>query len=649
MKTCSLLVAMVLISAATYSQKNKDIPSFGKIEKPEIELKECDFDKNAGAVVLFDVGKFTTNFNGGSLFSEMEHHVRIKILSDKGLGHADVSIPYISYKSEESVRGITAQTYNTDEAGNTVISKVEKDLIYTKKIDAHYSQEVFTFPNVKAGSIIEYKYSIRGTWLPDWKFQWSIPVIISRYILNYPVELDVVSEHFGNYQVSTENSTKGTSVVNTFTAKNLPGFRDEPFITVDDDYMQRLHSTIVAVTVGGMRKSFLPTWPEVIKGLMAHEDFGIQLKRNIPRTADLEIALKPLTSDYDKMITIHSYVRRNMEYNGYASIWAQDGVKAAWKDKKGTSGEINLILINLLKDAGLNAHAVLVSTRQNGRVSTSLPGVEQFDKVLALVRINKKTFVLDGTEKFTCSRLIPLDVMYTEGLVIEKMDSGEWGWEVLWNESNKYNNVTIFQASLTDKGMVEGEASITSFDYSRVERMPLLKQGKDQFVKHYFEQVNPEFKIQDVVIRNEDTDSLPLVQELKFSHPVSESGNYRYFSANIFSGLEKNPFISEERFSDVFFGANQTYSIVGNFVIPKGYVFEEMPKNMRMIMPDTSISMTRLTSVKANTLSTRIVLEFRKPMFTPDEYPYFMEFYKKLFAVLNEQYVIRKEEGVVNN
>jgi hypothetical protein len=649
MKFVPLLASLALCVSVCYSQKNKDIPTFGKIDKTEIDLKECEFDKNAEAVVLFDIGKFTTNFTGGNIFSELECHVRIKILTDKGLGQADIKIPIYSYKGAQTIRGLIAQTYNTDASGNIVISKVEKSSIYEKAINARTSEQIFTFPNVKAGSIIEYKYALRGRWPKNWFFQRDIPVMQSSYAIEAPIELDVISQQFGFYQVSTEHTTRGNSNVHTYSIRNLPAFRNEPYITVKQDYLQRLETSIIGVTVNGMRQDLLKTWPKVIKELMEDEDFGVQLKRNIPRTADLDLALKPLTTDYAKMLTIHSYVRRNMEYNGTANIWALDGVKAAWRDKKGTSGEINLILVNLLKEAGLNAHPVLVSTRENGRVSTSLPGIDQFDKVLAHVRIGSKVYVLDGTEKFTATRLIPLNVMYSEGLVIEKIDSGEWGWEVLWDQGNKFNTVTIFKAALTEKGQIEGEATVTSFDYSRVERMPMLKQGKEQFVKHYFEARNPEFKIENVVISNEENDSLPLVQELKFSHPVNESGNYRYFSANIFSGLEKNPFISEERFSDVFFGANQSYSIVGNFEIPKGYVFEEMPKNLRMIMPDTSITITRLTAVKDNKLSTRVTLDFKKPVYTPEEYPFFMEFYKKLFAILNEQFVVKKVEGVVNN
>lgn len=133
MKFIPLITILALSCPAAYSQKSKDIPAFGKIDKSEIELKECEFDKNAEAVVLFDVGKFTTNFTGGTIFSEIEVHTRIKILTDKGLSQADIGIPYYSLKNTESIKGFSAQTYNTDASGNIVISKVEPKLVYDKK------------------------------------------------------------------------------------------------------------------------------------------------------------------------------------------------------------------------------------------------------------------------------------------------------------------------------------------------------------------------------------------------------------------------------------------------------------------------------------------------------------------------------------
>jgi len=255
----------------------------------------------------------------------------------------------------------------------------------------------------------------------------------------------------------------------------------------------------------------------------------------------------------------------------------------------------------------------------------------------------EKTYVLDATDKYNPSQLIPYDVMYSEGLVIEKLDTRQWGWKLLWDENKGFTNMVLLQADIDAKGMMQGKASVNSFDYTRVTRAPDLKKGKDKFLEEYFTSSNPVAKLDSFAVTNEDNDSLPLIQEFRFTEPVQSSGEYKYFSINKFSGLEKNPFVADTRFSDVFFGAKRNYMIVGNFSIPDDYSFEELPKNMRMILPDTSISLTRMSSVMGNRLSVRLNLEFKKPFYTVAEYPDFKEFYKKLFDILNEQYVVRKK------
>jgi hypothetical protein len=391
------------------------------------------------------------------------------------------------------------------------------------------------------------------------------------------------------------------------------------------------------------RISLVRSWPEVIKDLMEDNDFGGQLKKEIPRTADLDEQLKKITDTFQKMTIIYNYVRKNMEWNGQRSIWALDGVKSAWKEKKGTSGEINLILVNLLKDAGLKAHPILLSSRENGRVMSSIPGVSQFDNVMALVDIGEKQYVLDGTEKYTPSKLIPKEVMYTEGLVIEKIDTYEWGWTVLWDERQLNKNVTVLMASISEEGDMKGEAVVYSYDYSRLSRVPEIKKDKDKYMEQYFTSKMQGLAIDSFRIENEEQDTLPLVHKINFRQPVTSSGDYQYFSLNLFSGLEKNPFIADSRFSDVFFGTNQQYQIIGTFSIPVGYSFETLPKNIRMIMPDTSISISRQIVTRENTVSVRINLDFKRPFYSIEEYPDFKEFYKQLFALLNEQVVFRRK------
>src|SRR4030095_4912114 len=104
MKRLLPLTVGILISLSIHGQKNKNkdsnIPAFGKVEKADLEMKECDFDKNAEAMVLFEKGQF--NFIVDRI--DLEQHVRIKILSDKGKDRADIHLRYYNWKNEEDIK-----------------------------------------------------------------------------------------------------------------------------------------------------------------------------------------------------------------------------------------------------------------------------------------------------------------------------------------------------------------------------------------------------------------------------------------------------------------------------------------------------------------------------------------------------------------
>ena len=117
-----------------------------------------------------------------------------------------------------------------------------------------------------------------------------------------------------------------------------------------------------------------------------------------------------------------------------------------------------------------------------------------------------------------------------------------------------------------------------------------------QVIENYFASSNESVHIDSSVVSNENVDTMPLRQNVWFNEKLSNSGNYKYFSTNLFTGLEENPFTSDHSFSDIFFGANQNYDIVESFIIPDGYVFDGLPKNVNMIMPDTSIVFSRMLS-----------------------------------------------------
>ena len=85
------------------------------------------------------------------------------------------------------------------------------------------------------------------------------------------------------------------------------------------------------------------------------------------------------------------------------------------------------------------------------------------------------------------------------------------------------------------------------------------------------------------------------------------------------------------------------HQVITSISIPEGYVFEELPKNIKMTLEDKSLSVSRMLAVQGNMLSSRITLEFKRPFYSPEEYPDLKEFYKKMYSLLDEQIVFKKK------
>jgi hypothetical protein len=297
-------------------------------------------------------------------------------------------------------------------------------------------------------------------------------------------------------------------------------------------------------------------------------------------------------------------------------------------------------LINLLNEAGIAAMPILLSTRDHGLVTPAYPSVNQFNTVMAYIVLGNKTFVLDATDKAINHKLIPEKVANTSGFILE----GESGrWKDILSGKSKYKLMAAVQGEIDETGNMKANAMVNCYEYARAQRAKEWITDKQKFKEDYFIKPYAGLQIEEITINNVNADSLPLEQKIKFSALLNSSGEYRYFSVNYFSDLEKNPFVAEARVSDIDFGVSQEYILFGNYTIPLGFVFDGVPENVTMTTPAGDIVFTRTTNVEANLLNVRITIEFKNTFYAADSYPDFREFYKKLMDKLNEQVVIKKK------
>ena len=634
------------------------LPNPGKIDISDLQVTDCSFEKGAIAYKIIDWGNvyYERGTEGISLFKQVyEKRVRIKILKDKGLSYANVTIPYYSYNNDQKVTKTEAYTFNLDESGKVKVTEVGKSSIYTKKINKRYSELIITFPEAKVGSVIEYKYRMEREmfWLiNDWYFQDRIPTQHSEYQLKVPLVFqfsvhpvvaqapEIKQETFDDMIATGDGLITVNTIKKNYIMKNVPGINDEPYMGTIKDYQQRLEFQLSKIDFGnGNAKDYSSTWADVVTNLNKDEDFGLQLAKETEDFTEVLNTVKSIQSEEAKLKYLFNFVRDELKWNEEDEIYAFTGLTKTWGKKEGSSGDINLLLTYLLRKAGLKANPILLSTRDHGLVNDLYPFIAQFNTVMCHVPIGNKFFILDATEKFANYKIIPEKVTNTSGLIVTD-ERGKW---IDLIDNHKYKVMAALHGEMNMNGNMKINAIINHSDYAKTNRSTLWRKDAEAFKKEYFTAPSSNTTIEELTVKNATVDSLPLEQIVNLNQQLNSSGNYIYFNYNLFTGLDQNPFIEDTRTTDVDFGYTQDYTIFGNFAIPEGYTFEYLPKNITLLFPDNSIEFNRTMQVEDNLLNIRVTLEYKRNFYTAAEYPDFKEFYKKLFAALNEQIVLKKK------
>lgn len=630
----ALLLLMLLSAYFSYAQTK--IPDFGEFKNEEISLTECDFDKDADAVILFDVGNsgYNDDYNLITI-----RRIRFKILKQKGIERANIEIPYYSKDDFEYIPKIKAITYSVSENGKREIRELDKKIIFRQKLNERFSVVKFTLPNVKVGTIIEYEYETVAKHyggLDDWYFQSDMPAILSRFTLIVVpnAEFAYVVHKSPNLPIKINSDKTNASI--QFEMNNIAGLRYEPYMDAPRDYLQYVEFQLSGYNNQfGSKIKYMTTWRESAQELLDAHYFGRLIERDLAGSKDI-VAKTNNFSLYDKMKFIYEYVRNNFSWNNISAKFADDGIKNAWANKKGTSAEINLILINLLKQAGLQVYPMLVSERDHGKVTTQQPMIDQFNKVIAHVTTDNQRFYLDATDPHTPINITPFNVLNTNAFIV----SNKKPEVIKLSDSKAALNFINIYSDIDKNGIINGYANVNSYNYARVARLEDFRKNKEKFQHDYFEKEYGEIRIDSFEVNNTEADSLALQQKFKFSMPAAVSGDYKLINVNLFSGLEKNPFTQENRFTDVNFGCKRQTDITLVLSITDATKPEEIPKNVQLVTPDKGISFVRISSFKDNILTIQMSLKINETVYTADDYPMLKEFYKKMYNMLNEQIVL---------
>lgn len=318
-----------------------------------------------------------------------------------------------------------------------------------------------------------------------------------------------------------------------------------------------------------------------------------------------------------------------------------EGVKTAWSKKTGNITDVNLILLNLLTESGLEAYPMLVSERRHGKVLTQYPFVDQFNATYVVVMIGDKKYFLDATDPFGQPEMVPFPILNTTAFIVHRKKGGIIN---ITDETLQYRENLTVSLKIGAGNMMTGDVYVNSTHYARTDRLRSWKRGRERYLSG-FHKPGSSVTVDSIDVKNVDEDSLPLAQHLQFKGPATVTGDYIFVPVNLFSGYETNPFIAANRFSDINFGFRQNVNFSTYIDIPEGYAPDELPKSLQLTNADKTVIFVREIFHDANTnkILARIRIEFKKSLYSVDEYGELKEFYKKMFDLLNEQIVFKKK------
>ncbi|PWH84350.1 transglutaminase [Algibacter marinivivus] len=669
MKIITILFC-ILISANTFSQNYK----FGKVSKEELSENVCPIDSSANAVYLYKYRNTYYEYdkvNGFKLITEI--HERVKIYNQEGFNHAtkQIRLYKMSAGNHEKISTIKAQTYNLEEE-KIVIDKLNKSSIFETEANKYNDKIKFTMPNIKPGSVIEYKYKITSPFwskVDEFVFQHSIPIkkleasfeapeyysfkVNTKGFLTITPKIEYErgfitfinkTRNTGNGRTSASATTISKSEleyskhISKYISENIPALKDEPYVNNINNYRASVKYELSYTKFpNSIAETYSTTWGDVVERIYESPSFGEELKKTSYFKKDIDALVGSVSDPATKLGLIYNFVKSQVKWNGYYGFYADD-VREAYKEHVGSSGDINLMLTAMLRYAGLNANPVLVSTRTHG--VPLFPTREGYNYVVTCVKLQDDSVaLLDATEQYAAPNILPFRALNWQGRIVA--ENGGSQLVDLYPKTKSNNSITMM-VKIDKEGTLEGSyRSIKTNHIALSFRAKYNDADKDEFLEKI---ENKGLEISDYDVKNSEDLSKPIIESYKF---VKESqadiiGDKMYFSPLFHLKVSENPFKLEKREFPIDFGYPSVISHRVIINIPEGYKIENLPEPAAIGLPDNLGSFKFKVVGCGNTIQVSVVSQINQSIISPLYYEALKEYFNKFIQKEDEQIVLTK-------
>lgn len=668
------VVLFLLIGGLIFAQDF----DFGKVSVEELQEEAHPTDAEADAAILYrEAHSDIEYYQDRGFVLKTRIFERVKIYNTDGFdwGTKQVLLYQGSSNSGESIAGLKGVTY-TLEGSKIVESKLRKDGIFSEERNDFYDLEKFTLPNLTPGCVIEYRYEVMSPFVSsvdEIRLQEEIPVNKAYVTFSSPEWLIYQMHRKGLLALDVQESTRpdkvnytirpGVATTNggrfggsgkiqyttldfqrkkySIEIQNVPPMKEEAFSTNIDNYRGSIRFELSYTKYPGEPfETITSTWDAVSKTIYDSDNFGGQLKNQRFFDDDIDALLEGTTSQEEKVVRIYEYVKQRMTWNNFLGIYADEGVKEAYKTGTGNSADINLMLVSMLQYAGLDANPVILSTRDNG--IPIYPTRDGFNHVIAGVTLDGNTVLMDATNKLGAVNLLEEGLLNWQGRVIH--DGGVSEWVNLYPTSHAVES-TMVNFDIGDDLTTTGTAKSRFTGHYGLSYRRRFKGKTEQEHLENLEEIHTGVEISDFELSNLDNVYEPVEVSFDFemlNGGVEEVAGKLYVSPLFYLTQAENPFKSEERNHPIDFRYPWKDRYILKIQIPEGYTVESLPESSMMSLRDDLGSFKYLISQRATTLNISAEISLNSSVIPSELYLDLKKFYEMIVSKESEKIVLSK-------
>ncbi|MEA2030377.1 MAG: DUF3857 domain-containing protein [candidate division Zixibacteria bacterium] len=629
----SLIVCVVLlifsIPLSTYG-----LDKWGKVGASEwITSAPIDYPE-ANAIVLFEHGFVGITKDKDDKWEFSFHkHIRELVLTQAGVDEvSQAEIAFNSNKDDPRIENIKAHTISPDGS----VYEVSEDDMYVKKVNDGYVQS-FAFPKVDSGYIVEISYKLpKGIIVPTyWYFHNKLYTKESKFVYEsiegtkYIYVTSNIPPIKRSPACRTHKDTLGFNEVEvtvqsySWLLKNLPPIKAEPYMTCVEDYQSAVHITPKYSEEFWNVENIAESW-----GKLGYyfEEFGIEDYLQKPRKFRKYVhkATKGCKTDYEKSKTIYEYVTNNFEIIQSDNLIIHDDLAEMWKEKNGTPAEKNLMLLEMLRAARIDAWIVLLCTRNSARFNPRWLGYNQFNHIIVFTEVEQGGIYLDATSKYCPYGTLPPVCHVETGLLVHS-DKSELVKIITKDlNSDRYDYTQIWispdgSAACTTKTMTRGYPAVSYGQYYE-------QHEPDEFIEYLLDE-DEKVELKSHSVELDSTGRFTIETVYNIEGLIREiEGNFLVEVPNF--QFDSNPFKSARRFFPVDFGFPFGYHNTVNIHVNDSNMSVILPEDI--VLDGNGLKYVRQSRSIGNAVTVESKLSINRPLFNVDEYDRIRKFFKRV-------------------